>query len=155
MRAEGASRLTTRGAVAGLAFVAVIALVLAGAKPSRAGDQTLYDEMGGKDGLTKIVNYAMDAYVGDPRISDQFDNINFDWLKGRLILHFCQLTGGPCKYPGRDMYAAHKGLHIDSASFNAVVEDLEGAMDKAGIPFRTQNRLLALLAPMKKKIVTQ
>ena len=151
MESNVISRLTARGAAAGFA----LALLLAGAISSRAGEPTLYDDLGGKDGLTKIVGYAVDAYAADPQLSAQFDNINFDWLKGRITLQFCQLTGGPCKYPGRDMYAAHKGLHIDSASFNAVVEDLEGAMDKAGVPFRTQNRLLALLAPMKKKIVSQ
>jgi hemoglobin len=151
MESNVTSRLTARAAAAGFA----LALLLAGASSSRAGEPTLYDDLGGKDGLTKIVGYAVDAYAADPRLSAQFDNINFDWLKGRITLQFCQLTGGPCKYPGRDMYAAHKGLHIDSASFNAVVEDLEGAMDKAGVPFRTQNRLLALLAPMKKKIVSQ
>jgi hemoglobin len=143
--------LIARAATAGF----MVALLVASAAPSRADGPTLYEELGGKDGITKIVSYAVDAYAADPRLSAQFDNINFDWLKGRIALQICQLTGGPCKYPGRDMYAAHKGLHIDSASFNAVVEDLEGAMDKAGVPFRTQNRLLALLAPMKKKIVSR
>src|SRR5512146_40505 len=123
MQSKAISRLMARGAAAGLG----VALMLAGAASSRADEPTLYDELGGKDGITKIVGYAVDAYAADPRLSAQFDNINFDWLKGRIALQFCQLTGGPCKYPGRDMYAAHKGLHIDSASFNAVVEDLEGA----------------------------
>ena len=151
MRSKGISGLIARAAAAVFAVV----LLLAGAMPSRADGPTLYDELGGKDGLTKIVSYAVDTYAADPRLSGQFDNINFDWLKSRIVLQLCQLTGGPCKYPGRDMYAAHKGLHINTAQFNAVVEDLEGAMDRAGVPFRTQNRLLALLAPMKKKIVTR
>jgi hemoglobin len=155
MRKKSVSRLLPRGRAAGLVLVGIIALVLACATPSRAGDAGLYDELGGKEGLTRIVNYAIDNYVADPRISGEFDNINFDWLKGRLVLQFCQLTGGPCKYPGRDMVATHKGLHIDSAEFNALVEDLEQAMDKEGVPFRTQNRFLAILAPMKKQIVTR
>jgi hemoglobin len=155
MRDTGISKLLGRTAAAGFALILLIAGLIAGATASRADEPTLYDDLGGKDGITKIVGYAVDAYAADPRLSAQFDNINFDWLKNRISLQFCQLTGGPCKYPGRDMYATHKGLHIDTASFNAVVEDLQGAMDKADIPFRTQNRLLALLAPMKKKIVSQ
>jgi hemoglobin len=137
-----------------LSAAAIIA-VLGQISTSRAADRTLYDDLGGQDGITKIVDYSMTDYVTDPRISDQFDNINLDWLKARFVLQFCQLTGGPCKYPGRDMHPAHQGLHLNTAQFNAVVEDLQDAMDKAEIPFRTQNRLLALLAPMKLQIVTR
>ena len=151
MHSKAISRLMARAAAAGFAGV----LLLAAIASSRAAEPTLYDDLGGKEGLTKIVGYAIDSYAVDPRLNGQFDNINYDWLKNRIYLQFCQLTGGPCKYPGRDMYAAHKGLHIDTAAFDAVVEDLEGAMDKVGVPFRTQNRLLALLAPMKTKIVNQ
>jgi hemoglobin len=138
-----------------LAYAAAMIALLGCASPSRAADRTLYDDLGGQDGITKIVDYSMTDYVTDPRISDVFDNINLDWLKARFVLQFCQLTGGPCKYPGRDMGPAHKGLHLNTAQFNAVVEDLQDAMDKAEIPFRTQNRLLALLAPMKLQIVTR
>jgi hemoglobin len=53
------------------------------------------------------------------------------------------------------MTAAHKGLHLSNADFNAVVEDLQGAMDKAGIGFATQNRFLARLAPMQHQVVTK
>jgi hemoglobin len=138
----------------GLWLAAALAALLGSAPASRA-DSTLYDDLGGKESLTKIVDYAMTAYLTDPRISDQFDNINIDRLKERLFLQFCELTGGPCKYPGRDMKAAHKGLHLDSAQFNALVEDLQDAMDKVGVSFRIQNRFLALLAPMKPQVVTR
>ena len=53
------------------------------------------------------------------------------------------------------MVAAHKGLHLTNADFNAVVEDLQKAMDEVGLPFRTQNRFLARLAPMHHQVVTR
>ncbi len=53
------------------------------------------------------------------------------------------------------MVAAHKGLHLNTDSFNALVEDLKRAMDQSAIPFSTQNRLLALLAPMYRDVVTK
>jgi hemoglobin len=134
------------------------ALVLAAALLAVGGaraDDTLYHDLGDQDGVKKIVAYAVAGWVADPRIGDQFDNINLDRFRNRLFDQFCELTDGPCKYPGRDMYASHKGLHLDTAQFNALVEDLQTAMDQAGIPFFTQNRFLALLAPMKHQIVTR
>ena len=136
-------------------FWAALGLAAMLAACAARAEDTLYHDLGDEAGLRKIVDYAMTAYVTDPRISDQFDNINLDWLKQRLYSQFCQLTGGPCLYKGRDMYAAHKGLHLDTAQFDALVEDLQKAMDQAGVPFFTQNRFLALLAPMKRQIVTQ
>ena len=53
------------------------------------------------------------------------------------------------------MSAAHKGLHLTNADFDALVEDLQDALDAAGVPFRVQNRLLARLAPMQKDVVTR
>ena len=50
------------------------------------------------------------------------------------------------------MVAAHKGLGIERSAFNALVEDLQLAMDARKIPFRAQNRLLAKLAPMHREI---
>jgi hemoglobin len=138
----------------GLCFVLGLAFLLGGSVASRA-DSTLYEDLGGKEGLTKIVQYSVDNYMADPRIRDDLDNINLDRLRSRFFDQFCELTGGPCKYTGRDMAATHKGLHLTVAKFNAVVEDLQDAMDKVGISSRTQNRFLALLAPMKSAVVTQ
>jgi hemoglobin len=53
------------------------------------------------------------------------------------------------------MAAAHKGLHLTNADFNAVVEDLQDAMDQCGIGFATQNRFLAILAPYQHQVVTR
>ena len=53
------------------------------------------------------------------------------------------------------MAAAHQGLDLSRAKFNAVAEDLQTAMRQIGIPYWTQNRLMALLAPMQRDIVTK
>ena len=80
--------------------------------------------------------------------TDIFGNSNIPRLEGLLVEHICSLTDGGCVYTGQDMDKAHAGLGIDNRHFNALVEDLRKAMDDNDIPFRTQNKLLALLAPM-------
>ena len=40
-----------------------------------------------------------------------------------------------------------------SGGFNALVEVLQASMAAQGVPFATQNRLLARLAPMHREIV--
>ena len=130
------------------------ALWLATCGAAQAGP-TLYDQLGGAPGVDRITTGALRMYTSDPRLHDYFDNINLAWLKPRLAAHLCMLADGPCTYHGRSMAAAHKGLHVNEAAFNALTEDLQIAMSRADIPFRVQNRLLARLAPMERAIVTR
>ena len=53
------------------------------------------------------------------------------------------------------MRTAHAKLSINNAEFNALAEDLYLALDQAGVPYRLQNKLMALLAPMQHQIVTR
>ena len=105
--------------------------------------------------MKKIAVDTADNFIADPRIKATFDNTNMDRFKALLAEQFCQVAGGGCEYHGRNMYDTHKGLHLTNADFNAVVEDLQKALDKNGVPFATQNRFLARLAPMQHDIVTK
>jgi hemoglobin len=124
------------------------------ALPARAED-TLYQRLGEKPGITRIIEETIRLIMQDDRVKDDFDNINLDRLRGRLVDQICQLAHGPCVYKGQPMGPAHNGLDVTQAKFNAVAEDLQTAMEHTGIPYRTQNRLMALLAPMEREIVTR
>ncbi len=120
-----------------------------------AGGNTLYKALGEKTGITQIVDNFVGRMVADPRISPMFKNTKLPNLKEQLTDQFCVLSGGPCKYEGDSMKASHKDLGITKANFNMAVEHLQLAMDGTGVAFRDQNRLLALLAPMNRDIITK
>lgn len=122
------------------------------AAPSCAAATTLYDRMGGGPVITHVADAVVTRFLADPQVAADFDNINPGRLRHRLADFICVIANGPCVYKGRSMAASHKGLHVNQAHFNAVVEDL---MDQAGIGFHTQNMLLARLAPMQRDIVTR
>jgi hemoglobin len=135
----------------------IVIALLAGlclAAPARA-DDSLFRKLGGREGITAIVRDAYTLILDDDRIKADFDNINRDHITMRLAELICQLTGGPCVYHGRPMGPAHEALGVTRAKFNAVAEDLESAMDQHDVPYWTQNKLMALLAPMQRDIVTR
>lgn len=133
-----------------VAFVAMTALCT-----TAKADDALYHDLGERPGIAKIVDDATANFLADDRIKATFDNTNMDRFKGLLTDQLCVVAGGPCVYKGRTMHEAHKGLHLTDHDFNALVEDLQKGMDKAGVPFPTQNRLLARLAPMHRDVVTR
>ena len=136
----------------GFALCLALPLLFAGAAHA---EDSLFADMGGQAGIDKIVDASMDNYLADDRIKAIFDESNIDRMRAEFKVQFCQVAGGPCQYQGHDMVAAHKGLHLTNADFNAVVEDLQDAMDQCGIPFATQNRFLAILAPYQHQVVTK
>jgi hemoglobin len=116
-------------------------------------EDAVFEAFGGVEGVGRIVDDLVDRSVRDPRLEEIFKPTDLVRLRRTLKEQVCFILGGPCAYSGRDMAAAHKDLGITTAEFNALVENLQGAMDDAGVPFRAQNRLLARLAPMKGDVV--
>ena len=101
------------------------------------------------------MNDLMDNLMADARTKPFFANADREHIKLELVDQFCVILDGPCTYTGVDMASAHKGMGVKRGDFNALVEDLQRAMDKHHIPFRAQNKLLAKLAPMHTAVVTK
>ena len=134
---------------------AAAALIWLLASTGSAAAGSLYDALGERDGLVRLVDAATVVWLADTRVKGSFAETNIDRFKRMLVDQLCQLTGGGCTYRGQHMAAAHRGLHLDTRAFNALVEDLEATMDGLDVPSTVQNRLLALLAPMYRDVVTR
>lgn len=136
-----------------LLIAIAIACAVALAAPARAAADATFHGLGGKPGIRKIVDTLVPLLLADPRIKESFTDIDMKNLALRLEEQFCQLSGGPCQYKGKDMTEIHDGLNITVAQFNALAEDLQLAMERNGVAPRFQNKLLAKLAPMQRDIV--
>jgi len=116
--------------------------------------KSLYARLGGKPAITAVVNEFVSRVAADDRINIYFAGADLEKLKDHLVNQICQAGGGPCKYVGKNMKAAHDGMMITTADFNALVEDLVGALDKFKVGKKEQGELLAVLGAMKGDIVS-
>ncbi len=114
----------------------------------------LYAALGEKAGIDRLASDLVERLLRHPRIGTHFKDAQPEALQQSLAEQFCALSGGPCTYQGADMLDVHADMDIDKGDFNALVEVLQRAMDAQGIAFSQQNRLLALLAPMHRDIIT-
>lgn len=134
---------------------ALLTLLLAGCASSGMPKASLYERLGGAEGIDAITFDLLARSMADPRIAEDFVEADLVNLHGRLVEQLCALSGGPCTYGGRDMRAAHAGLGLTEADFNALVEHLVDAMRARGVPLSAQNELLAILAPMRREVIRQ
>ena len=137
------------------AFGALLSMSTLAMAQAPVADDATFQGLGGKPGIKKIVDTFIPLILADPRIKESFTDIDMKNLAMRLEEQFCDLSGGPCKYQGKDMKEIHDGLNITRAQFNALAEDLQIAMERVGVPSRFQNKLVAKLAPMERTIVTK
>lgn len=116
-------------------------------------DDSLYLALGGQAGLEQIVDLVIEEIHYDPVVFPHFQDTNWDRFREKQLEHLCLITGGGCTYTGDSMEDVHAGMNISEAGFNAIVDDLQTAMEKLDIPIGAQNQLLAILARMHKEIV--
>ena len=122
---------------------------------SNAGTPTLYERLGGNPAITAVIADFVDTNVAnDTRINHFFANTDLVRLKALLVEFVANASGGPEEYTGRDMKAAHAGMGITVADFNALVEDLVKSLDKFEVPDAEKQQLLGLLGPTQADIVT-
>jgi hemoglobin len=137
---------------------ALLLLFVASCSLAAPKDKTLYDRLGGKKAIVAVVDEFVGRVAADARINSFFkatagDPARLAKFKENLVDQICQAAGGPCKYKGKDMKTAHAGMGISTADFNALVEDLVGALDKFKVAEADKNALLGVLGPMKSDIV--
>jgi hemoglobin len=118
-------------------------------------DDALYRAFGEKAGIRALTEHFYDRLKTDARTAPFFKDTNRDHVVEQLTEQLCQLSGGPCIYKGAPMDKVHRDLEIGKRDFNALVEVLQDSMVAKGIAFRDQSRMLALLAPMHRDIVTK
>lgn len=140
------------------AFAFATSAVFASAQPSALATNTAPNEsaiagFGGYAGLIKINLDLVARLKANARIGSLFQETDAQRLATQLSDQFCELLGGGCKYTGTDMKAAHQGMGVKTHHFNALAEELQRAMDAAGVSQAEQFRLIAKLAPMKRDIV--
>jgi hemoglobin len=143
-----------------MGFLVAVAMVagVTGFGHTLRAEKSLYDRLGGRKAIAAVVDEFVGRAAADKRINHFFaetaaDTKRLASFKGKLVDQICEASGGPCKYTGKDMKHAHAGMGVAGADFDALVDDLVGAMNALKVPEKEQNELLGALGPMKKDIV--
>ncbi|MBC3764326.1 group 1 truncated hemoglobin [Neptunicella marina] len=116
-------------------------------------EQTLYQRLGGQQGVEKLVDNFINQIGHDKQIFHFFADSKISHFRQGFIQHLCAVSDGPCRYTGDSMVDIHTGMMVKEGDFNHVVELLINAMDDSGIETPVQNALLARLAPLRSGII--
>ena len=115
---------------------------------------SLYERLGGSEGITRIASDALDNHLAHPRIKARYTELeNLEAVRQGAANFFITATGGPEVYEGKNMLETHKGMNIDEAEFMAVLDDILDAMDKNNVDQPEQAEVLFALYSMRREII--
>lgn len=115
---------------------------------------SIYDEIGGAGAVSAAVEDFYQRLLADPDLAPFFADVDLRKLKSHQRSFIAAALGGPEIYAGRDMAAAHAGLDISNADFDAVVGHLVDTLASLGVPDATIATIGSALAPLRADIVT-
>jgi hemoglobin len=115
--------------------------------------ETLYERLGGEQGLSAIVRDTITNHQANPIIKTRFQDSDLERLNRLVVDFFGQGSGGPQKYTGKAMAEAHRGMNISEEEFLAVIDDVMAALDKNGVAGDTKNEVLGVLYSLRGEVV--
>jgi hemoglobin len=114
---------------------------------------TLYERLGGTDGITAIADDLIELHLQNPIIRQRYAESDATKIKQAAATFFIAGTGGPNVYEGKDMLSTHRGMNIDTEEFVAVLDDALAALEQHHVGQREKEEVLFTLYSMKGDIV--
>ncbi|WP_321375145.1 group 1 truncated hemoglobin [uncultured Draconibacterium sp.] len=120
-------------------------------------EQSLYERLGGIEGITSIVDDIVDNHMSNPAVNARFlplkeNPTHFAEVRQHLINFLAAGSGGPQEYTGKDMLSSHKGMNIGQGEYMHVIDDIMKALTKNNIDEQTQKDVLAIAYSLKGDI---
>jgi hemoglobin len=125
------------------------------AKPAKS----LYERLGGAYPIAVVVDDFIERLLvngtlnANPAIKQARERVPSAGLKFHVTTLVCQVTGGPCKYTGRDMKSSHAHLNISEKEWQAMLTDFNTTLDKFKVPAAEKSELIAIVNSTKGDIV--
>jgi hemoglobin len=125
--------------------------IVEGRKPA-----SLWDRLGGETNVAKVVDELVALAVADPKVDFTRGGKykpDVPELKKQLVAFISSAAGGPLKYTGKDMKAAHEGMAITDEQFDALAGHLVAALKKHGAKQADIDAVVAAVEGTRKDIV--
>lgn len=119
------------------------------------GSATLFERIGGRAGLEKIVPDIIQLHLANPVCGERFRAAKKppEELARLAIEFFATGLTGLATYDGLSMPETHAGMDITDAEYVAVLDDILAALQQHGIGEQEQAELLYIAYGLKSEII--
>ncbi len=118
--------------------------------------KSLYERLGGYDGMTAFVDDLLPRLQGDSQLGRFWQNRGDDGIareKQLLIDYLSSSAGGPIYYTGRDMKTSHAGMKISESDWSRFLEHAGATLKTLQVPQQECDDVVAFVLSLKDEIV--
>ena len=103
-------------------------------------ETTLYEQIGGAEAITRLVDVFYGRVLADTELKRFFAGVEMAKLRRMQVELFSAALGGPLLYSGRSMVQAHRHLNIGLQDYQRFIRHLFDTLDDAGFGLSEQER---------------
>jgi hemoglobin len=117
-------------------------------------ESTLYQRIGGEAAVNAAVDRFYERVLADSALNSLFSGVSMPRLKAHQAAFLSQVMGGPKKYTGASMKAAHASLAIEQHHFDLVATHLVETLRDLGVSDEIIGEVVIALTPLADEIVS-
>jgi len=119
-------------------------------------DKSLYERLGGYDGIVTAVDEILPRLANDGQLGRFWQNRGSDGIareRQLLIDYLCNAAGGPLYYTGRDMKLSHEGMGISASDWSVFTDHVAASLDHLSVGEPERGDVLGFMESLKGDIV--
>ena len=115
---------------------------------------SVYQAIGGRTALAAAVDDFYGRLLADPVLGPFFPGGAGTRHRAYVVTILGEALGGPERYRGPDIAAAHGGLGITDAHFDLAAAHLYATLDGLGVPRHLSDHIVGIVAGLRPAVVT-
>jgi|SRR5215472_7691987 len=115
---------------------------------------TIYAAIGGRPAVTAAVDDFFARVLSDPVLGPFFPGGVGARHRAYVVTVLGAALGGPERYRGPDLTAAHRGRGISDTHFDRALNCLDATLAGLGVPRDLTDRILVIVGGLRPAVVT-
>ena len=116
-------------------------------------EQTLYERLGGHEGIRAVVDDLYDRLVADEEIGPFFEGSDMELLRRTQTDFLCEAAGGPETYDAAPIREAHLHVPFTPEHIQRAVELLEESLDAFDVPEEDAEKVVGAVAAYESELL--
>ena len=121
--------------------------------PAREEPVSVYEAIGGRAALTAAVDDFYGRLLADPVLGPLFPMGARARHRAYVVTILGEALGGPERYRGPDIAAAHRGLSINDTHFDRAAFHLRATLDGLSVPRHLADHIVGIVAGLRPAVV--
>jgi hemoglobin len=116
-------------------------------------EETLYERLGGHDGIRAVVDDFYDRLQADDELGPFFEDADMESLRKTQTDFLCEAAGGPETYDAAPVREAHLHVPFTSAHIQRAVDLLSESLEEFDVPEDDAEKVIGEIAAYEEDLL--